>query len=132
MYVRSEREMLGFYVSNIWRNDNIIITLKTCNAMVRLECQAANTDLPPNFHAGQASLAAWLYETATLASYYAYLVATPDQLRSCFCCLGASTSYRQFSNIRRTLSQNINVSRLVLQLFLPNPLKPGVKLSMKM
>ena len=42
------------------------------------------------------------------------------------------TNYRQFSNIRRTQSQNINVSRLVLQLFLPNPLKPGVKLRMKM
>ena len=40
--------------------------------------------------------------------------------------------YRQFSNIRRTQSQNINVSRLVLLLYLPNPLKPGVKLRMKM
>ena len=30
--------------------------------------------------------------------------------------------YRQFSNIRRTQSQNINVSRLVLQLSLSNPL----------
>ena len=35
-------------------------------------------------------------------------------------------TYRQFSNIRRTQSQNINVSRLVLQLSLPNPVKPGV------
>ena len=35
--------------------------------------------------------------------------------------------YRQFSNIRRTQSQNINVSHLVLQLSSPNPLKPGVK-----
>ena len=43
-----------------------------------------------------------------------------------------SVDYRQFSNIRRTQSQNINVSRLVLQLSLPNPLKPGVKLRMKM
>ena len=34
--------------------------------------------------------------------------------------------YRQFSNIKRTQSPNINVSRLVLQLSLPNPLKPGV------
>ena len=40
--------------------------------------------------------------------------------------------YRQFSNIRCTQSQNINVSRLVLQLSLPNPLKPGVKVRMKM
>ena len=40
--------------------------------------------------------------------------------------------YRQFSNIRRTQFHNINVSRLVLQLSLPNPLKPGVKLRMKL
>ena len=32
--------------------------------------------------------------------------------------------YCQFSNIRRTQSPNINVSRLVLQLSLPNLLKP--------
>ena len=41
-------------------------------------------------------------------------------------------NYRQFSNISRTQSPNINVSRLVLQLSLPNPLKPRVKLRMKM
>ena len=40
--------------------------------------------------------------------------------------------YLQFSNIRRTQSQNIDVFRLVLLLSLPNPLKPGVKLRMKM
>ena len=41
-------------------------------------------------------------------------------------------NYRRFSNISRTQSQNINASHLVLQLYLPNPLKPGVKLRMKM
>ena len=40
--------------------------------------------------------------------------------------------YRQISNISHTNSQNLIVSRLVLQLSLPNPLKPGVKLRMKM
>ena len=40
--------------------------------------------------------------------------------------------YRKVSNIRRTKSQNSNASRLILQLSLPNPLKPGVKLRMKM
>ena len=39
---------------------------------------------------------------------------------------------RQISNIRRTKSPNINVSRLVMQSSLPNPLKKGVKLRMKM
>ena len=40
--------------------------------------------------------------------------------------------YRQVSNIRRTKSQNLNASRLVLSLSAPNPLKPCVKLRMKM
>ena len=42
------------------------------------------------------------------------------------------TKYRNTSNIRHTKYQNINDSRLVLQLSLPNPLKPGVKSRMKM
>ena len=41
-------------------------------------------------------------------------------------------NYRQFSNITRTQSPNINVSRLDLQLSLPNPLKPRVKLITQM
>ena len=36
-------------------------------------------------------------------------------------------TYRQISNITRTKYQNLNVSRFVLQLSLPKPLKPGVK-----
>ena len=39
---------------------------------------------------------------------------------------------RQTFNISRTKSQNSNVSRLVLLLSLPNPLKQGVKSRMKM
>ena len=41
-------------------------------------------------------------------------------------------SYRKISNISRTESQNLNDSRLVLQLSLPTPLKPVVKSRMKM
>ena len=41
-------------------------------------------------------------------------------------------NYRQISNISRTKSQNLNVSRHVLQLSLRNLLKPGVKSRMKM
>ena len=40
--------------------------------------------------------------------------------------------YRQISNISHTKSQNLNVSRLILQLSLYNILKPGVKSRMKM
>ena len=36
--------------------------------------------------------------------------------------------YRKTSSISRTISPNVNVSCLVLQLSLPNSLKPGVKL----
>ena len=42
------------------------------------------------------------------------------------------SKYRKTSCINRTKSQNLNVSRLVLQLPLPNHLKPGVRSSMKM
>ena len=38
----------------------------------------------------------------------------------------------QTSDINHTKSQYWNVSRLILQLSLPNPLKPGVKSRMKM
>ena len=41
--------------------------------------------------------------------------------------LGARRWYRQPSNIRHTKSQNFNASHIVLQLSLPNPLKPGVR-----
>ena len=41
-------------------------------------------------------------------------------------------TYRQISNICRTQSQKLNVSGLVLQLPLRNPLKPGVQSGMKM
>ena len=41
------------------------------------------------------------------------------------------TIYRKTSSIGRTKSQNLNVSNLVLQLSLLNPLKPGVKSRMK-
>ena len=39
--------------------------------------------------------------------------------------------YRKISNISHTKSQNSNVSHLILQLSLPNSLKPGVKSRMK-
>ena len=41
-------------------------------------------------------------------------------------------TYRKIYNIRRTNSPNVNVSRLHLQLSLPNPMKPSVKSRMKM
>ena len=40
--------------------------------------------------------------------------------------------YHKISNISGTKSQNLNDSRFVLQMSLPNPLKTGAKSRMKM
>ena len=40
--------------------------------------------------------------------------------------------YRKIPNIKRTKFQNLNDSRLILQLPLTNPLEPAVKSRMKM
>ena len=44
----------------------------------------------------------------------------------------SQTDYRKTFSIRLNELQHLNVSRLVLQLSLLNPLKPGVKSRMKM
>ena len=41
-------------------------------------------------------------------------------------------NYHKISNVSNTESQNLNDPRLVLQLSLPNPLKPGVTSRIKM
>ena len=43
-----------------------------------------------------------------------------------------NNEYRKISNVRCAKSQNLNDSRLVLQLSLSNLLKPGVKQRMRM
>ena len=48
------------------------------------------------------------------------------------CNVVVSHTYHQTYSWRRTKSQHLNVSRLVLQLSLPNPLVSGVKSRMKM
>ena len=46
--------------------------------------------------------------------------------------IGAKMKYHKISDmIRRAKSQNLQESRLVLQLSFPNPLKPDVKSRMK-
>ena len=55
-----------------------------------------------------------------------------DILDDCTLEQSAKGVYRKISNIRRTKSSHLNVSRLVLQLSLPNRMKPGVKSRMKM
>ena len=53
-----------------------------------------------------------------------------DILAVCLAILGII--YGKISNIRRIKSPDLNVSCLVLQLSLPNPMNPGVKSRMKM
>ena len=48
------------------------------------------------------------------------------------CLLLIEMKYRKTSSISRTKFQNLNVSCILLQLSSLNPLKPGVKLRMKM
>ena len=48
-------------------------------------------------------------------------------------CVGMDTGdYRKISNLRCAKSSNLIVSRLILHLFLSNPMKPGVKSRMEM
>ena len=44
----------------------------------------------------------------------------------------SQNKYRLTSNKRDTKSQNVTDFRLALQLYLPNPLKPDIKRTMKM
>ena len=48
------------------------------------------------------------------------------------CIVSDPSNYRKTSSISRTKFQNLNVSCILLQLSSLNPLKPGVKLRMKM
>ena len=54
-----------------------------------------------------------------------------DQIHWSVICI-TNPQYRKVSNIRGTKCQNLNDSRLVLQLSVPNPLKPSVESIMKM
>ena len=56
----------------------------------------------------------------------------PDRLIASATSLKGIDKYPQTTNIKCTRSQNLNDPHLILQLSLPNSLKPGVKLRMKM
>ena len=55
-----------------------------------------------------------------------------DYEKLCILCIFWNFAYHKTSSISRTKSQNINVSCILLQLPSLNPLKPGIKLRMKM
>ena len=65
-------------------------------------------------------------------SKHAHCYILPSNPRDMSVFSSSTLIYCQFSNISHIQSQNINVSRVALQLSLPNPLKPYVKLRTKM
>ena len=64
--------------------------------------------------------------------YDKHLMTNNQPLTLIYCMESEKSTYRQISHISLTKSQNFDVSRLVLQLSLPNQSKPGVKSRMKM
>ena len=55
-----------------------------------------------------------------------------DEMNNSTLCTPADKNCRKTSSISRTKFQNLNVSCIILQLSSLKPLKPGVKLRMKM
>ena len=74
---------------------------------------------PGGPHVGPMNIAIWVILLVVF-------VAVDEPLALCM------VVYHKVSNIRCTKSENLSDCRLVLQLPLANPLKPGVKLRMKM
>ena len=76
----------------------------------------------------------WVVKVTTSRAYEAWLsyAALSDAAATMNPQVQFHAIYRKTSSINRTKSQNLNVSCLLLQWSLPNPLKPGVKLRMKM
>ena len=75
-------------------------------------------------------IAGWMLSSAM--SYYTFYQGQKYNSRHWWSRRIKFQSYRKISYIRRIKSQNSNDSRLVLQLSLPNSLKPCVKSRMKM
>ena len=67
-----------------------------------------------------------------ILSLFVFLEAWSSSTCIAQCVAETSQSYRKISNIRRAKSKNLCDCRHVLQLPLANPLKPCVKLRMKM
>ena len=63
---------------------------------------------------------------------FAFWACTRYTTHTVFVFISVSWHCRKISNISHTKCQNLNYSRPVLQLSLPDPLKAGVKLRMKM
>ena len=75
----------------------------------------------------------WWHTVTTCTNFSSALRKKNHNISGVFCfALGKYIKITTTSNIRCTKSQNLNVSRFVLQLSLPNSLKPSVKSRIKM
>ena len=109
-------------VNSLWPSDNVWQQRSESTlAQVMACCLAA-----PSHH--QTSV-----DQSSLKSSDIHLKAMPQAIpQSSTTKISLKITYRKVSNIRRSICQNLNDSRLVLQLSVPNPLKPSVKSIMKM
>ena len=110
------------YIVCCWRiqNGHIYIWVRSWR------CGSPLSDFAINWQQNQVTRQSHLHDLKpyTISCYLTYIAAMLGLLWL--------PKYRQVSNIRRTKSQTLNVSCLGLQLFLSNPLKPGIKSRMKM
>ena len=86
----------------------------------------------PNFRGTATEVWQWIRNF--IAHFIAYVITYScwDYSKSMLVKGAPVDMYCKISNIKRTKSPNLNASRLVLQLPLPNPMKPGVTSRMKM
>ena len=110
---------------------------QSSNALQWLDLVIGHQDRSPsNGHQGDMSI--WQKSNHSQRKFIILMAlhhTTPQWIKNLWqltCQHPATMSYRKISNIRHTKSPNWNVSHLVLQLHLPNPMKPGVKSRMNM
>ena len=102
----------------------IILSMRSANERRRYIVTSsligwAHTQMRPIYHG--------ISSVFTRHGYIYILYAVHRRLSTWYWLASWINDYRKISNIRHTKSQNLNDSRLVLQSFLPNLLKPGVK-----
>ena len=73
----------------------------------------------------------WMFNSFQYIWFHVWII--PSLHLFCHCCRQVGTCiYHKTSSTSRTKSQSLNVSCILVQLSSLNPLKPGVKLRMKM
>ena len=130
--------VLKFHWMTFDRNTHHFICTQVFCELLKIYSDDAEADVwlyPSHQFGGLLSCTDWHTSSWWLQMTWHQIGARPSATTILSWCLPQDITmahYRQVSNISHTKSQHINGSRLVLQLSLPNPLKPGVKSRMKM